>query len=193
MKTIVFLAEEPSMVNFLRGFVPRYMDENKIRTPELLYIPHQGKSDLKKSIPKKLKGWVKPNTYFMILHDKDSNDCIRLKEELMQICNESGRPDTIVRIVCTELESWYLGDDMCLKSCFGIDPSTYNQKAKFRNPDLLSNPYQELKKIAPKYQKLSGSEDIGRVISLSNNRSNSFNVFITGLEKLLISRNNGRN
>ena len=55
MNRIVFLLEEYSMKVLLEGLLPRLF-------PELpfLCIPHQGKQDLEKSIPRKLRAWREP-------------------------------------------------------------------------------------------------------------------------------------
>jgi len=49
---LVFLPEERSMKTFLEALLPRLF-------PDLAFfcIAHEGKSDLEKSIPRKLKGW----------------------------------------------------------------------------------------------------------------------------------------
>jgi hypothetical protein len=70
---IVFLLEESSIENVLEELLP------KLIPPEIRYkcISHQGKQDLAKSIPIKLKAFKKssPNTKFIIVHDQDSHDC----------------------------------------------------------------------------------------------------------------------
>ena len=53
--TLVFLLEERSMKEFLDILLPKILPENVgFRT-----IPHEGKSDLEKSIKTKLKAWTK--------------------------------------------------------------------------------------------------------------------------------------
>lgn len=69
--TIVFLLEEKSMKYFLDGILPRILPENV----SFLTIPHEGKSDLQKSIPIKLQGWTQGDTKFVIVQDQDANDC----------------------------------------------------------------------------------------------------------------------
>ena len=49
---LVFLLEERSMQAALEGILPRL-----IPGVEFLCIPHEGKQDLEKSIPRKLRGW----------------------------------------------------------------------------------------------------------------------------------------
>jgi hypothetical protein len=82
MSELVFLLEEPSKKAFFDVLLPNILFEDTVfRT-----IPHNGKTDLKKSIPKKLKA-CNGDVKFIILYDKDSNDCISLKMNLL-ICVE---------------------------------------------------------------------------------------------------------
>ncbi len=180
MSELVFLLEEPSMKAFLDILLPNILSEDTVfRT-----IPHNGKTDLKKSIPKKLKAW-NGDVKFVILHDKDSNDCISLKNELIDLCREGGRPDTLVRIVCTELESWYLGDLEAVGNAYGkINIKKLQDNKKFRQPDSLGNPKEELKKLVKEYQQISGARIIADHMHPEENNSYSFRVFIEGLRKL---------
>jgi hypothetical protein len=103
---IVFLLEEASIKEFLDIVLPKILSSGVT----FMTVPHEGKQDLERSIPRKLRAWLEPNVRFVIVRDQDGTDCIRLKEKLYRQCVESGRPDTMVRIVCNELESWFLGD-----------------------------------------------------------------------------------
>ncbi|WP_218032471.1 DUF4276 family protein [Paenibacillus humicus] len=176
------MLEEISMKSVLDVILPKLLPSHvAFRT-----IKHEGKSDLEKSIPIKLRAFQTPNTYFVILRDKDSGDCIKIKENLSALCREAGRPDTLVRIVCHELESWFLGDLEAVGKAFhseGIEE--LQNKAKFRDPDRLANPAQELRRLVGKYQKLAGSKAISRYMSFDNNRSHSYMVFLEGLRKLI--------
>jgi len=170
----IILTEERSMKRFLEVFLEKFCpDLNK------KIIPHEGKSDLKKSIPQKLQAFSNDNTKFIILIDQDNCDCMELKEEIVKKCSVIQRSDYTVRIVCHELESWYLGDLFAIGNAFNKKLIGYSNKAKFRNPDKLCNAKEELRKhigIA------SQIED--RIVqamtaeSLKNNRSHSFHVFL---------------
>ena len=86
---IVFLLEESSIENVLNELLP------KLIPPEIRYkcISHQGKQDLAKSIPIKLKAFKKssPNTKFIIVHDQDSHDCQELKKDLVGLRQKTNR------------------------------------------------------------------------------------------------------
>jgi hypothetical protein len=182
---LVFLLEEASMKNVLDIILPKIIPENVA----FLTIKHEGKSDLERSIPRKLRAFTNPETYFVILRDKDSSDCREVKRKLISLCEEGGRPDALVRIVCHELESWFLGDLSAVEKAFNKkNLSILQEKAKYRDPDQLANPAQELKKLVGEYQKLSGSREIAAHLSLLENRSYSFHVFLSGIKKLLAQR-----
>lgn len=181
----VFLLEEISMKAVLDVILPKILPENVT----FMTIKHEGKTDLEHSIPRKLRAFKTPETYFVILRDKDSTDCVELKKRLISLCEVGGRPDTLVRIVCHELESWFLGNLNAVEKAFGkSNLSKLQGKAKYRDPDLLANPSQELKKIIPEYQKLGGSREIAQYLTFSDNRSNSFNVFLSGIRRILTQK-----
>ena len=75
MRRIVFLLEEYSMKVLLDGLLPRL-----VPGLQFLCVPHEGKQDLEKSVPRKLRGLArKPGVRFVVLRDKDGGDCRALK------------------------------------------------------------------------------------------------------------------
>ena len=123
----------------------------------------------------------------MILHDKDSHDCVQLKQKLRDICH-AARPDLhpLVRIACHELEAWYLGDFDALSSAYpDFDAGPVRYRAKYRNVDALANAAEELFKLVPAYQKVSGSRKMGKSIETDRNISHSFRVFVQGVQQLV--------
>ena len=106
MKRLVFLVEEPSMEAVLNEIVPRLLEQEGVQ--EDFYhqvLIHEGKTDLMISIKSTLRNWGIPNSYFIILHDKDSADCLILKQKIAEKCVEAGHSKTLIRIPCHELES----------------------------------------------------------------------------------------
>ncbi|MDR0516847.1 MAG: DUF4276 family protein [Fibromonadaceae bacterium] len=180
---LIFLLEELSAKETLNVLLPKILPKEV----EFLCISHEGKSDLQRSIPIKLRNWQEPNVKFVIVHDKDSNDCIKLKAELKNIAKNCKREDALVRIICSELESWFLGDLAAVEKSFGINLSEKKNKAIYRNPDNIQNAKQELRKLIPQYQQISGSRKIASEMSLSDNKSRSFLVFIEGIMKVVKS------
>ena len=181
MKELVFFLEEASAKAFLDRFLPRILPAGtSFRT-----IAHNGKSDLQKSLPRKLRGWQNPGAHFIVLHDKDANDCVALKGKLRDICMKA-RPDLhpTIRIACHELEAWYLGDFDALARAFpDCDIESERGRAKYRNVDTLANAAEELVKLIPTYQKVSGSRALGDELSDSDaNTSHSFRIFVRAIQ-----------
>jgi hypothetical protein len=182
MKTLVFFLEEPSAREMLKGLVPRLLPDN-VHTQ---YVVFEGKQDLEKRLPIRLRAWQVPDSLFVVMRDQDSGDCIAIKSGLVQKCANAGKPDTLVRIACRELESFYLADLAAVAATIG--PATLPElqnKQRYRTPDVIQNPATELKKIAPAYQKISGSRAIGKHLDLDNHRSHSFGLLVSGIRALL--------
>jgi Domain of unknown function (DUF4276) len=182
MKELVFLLEEESMKALLDVLLP------KVLPTDILYrcIPHEGKQDLEKSIPIKLRAWKTPGTSFVIVRDKDHANCIELKKHLVQLCKQEGRHESLVRIACHELESWFLGDLAAVEKAFNIKKLAGQQhNKKYKNPDRLSNASEELAKLVKGYRKVSGAKKIAAYMTIDQNQSHSFNCFISGLTRLV--------
>jgi len=189
MVRLDFLLEELSMESFLKGFLPKVLPDGYVYNQNYFLHPHQGKSDLLKSIPAKIKIDYGETTVFVILHDQDSNNCIDLKNKIQQICQTNCRDGNrcLVRIVCRELESWYFGDLDAIEQAFPkFKANKYKNKSKFRNPDSI-NAADEMMKILPEFQKNKGAKLLSQYIDVSNNRSNSFKQFVTGLQRIIMS------
>lgn len=178
---LVFLLEERSAASFLDGFLPRILPEGV----SFITIAHQGKSDLQKSIPRKLRAWRTPNTCFIVLHDQDSNDCKKLKGVLRSLCQNGGRPDTLVRIACRELEAWYLGDMLALECAFdGFVARRVQGRSVFSDVDAIVKPSDQLKRLVPNFQKVTGARAMADCIEVKRNGSRSFQVFVDGVVRL---------
>ena len=112
LPTLVVLVEEPSMEAFLNDLLPRVIGDRA----HFKIIPHQGVADLERSLPRKLRAWRDPNARFLIIRDNDRGDCLARKRKLVDLCIAAGRQDRfLVRIVCQELEAWFLGDMAALQ------------------------------------------------------------------------------
>ena len=174
--TLVFLLEEASMKTVLDIILPKILPESVFfRT-----IAHSGKSDLEASIPHKLKAWRQPDTKFVIVRDQDSADCIQVKEALKKLVDPYNRP-VLIRIACRELESWYFGDLQAVSKAYGADVNQLSKKSKYRNPDAMGNPKDELLKLFPRHQQIDGARKIAVHMDIENNTSDSFNCFVSGV------------
>jgi len=178
----VFLVEERSMQVALTALLPKIgLDPGQTRI-----IPHQGASDLEKSLPRKLKAWRNPGALFFVLRDNDGGDCNERKLRLAQICNDSGRSgQATVRIVCQELEAWFLGEPEAIARSGLIDQKTaakWHRQQRFENPDTLAKPSELLRKQINGYTKIAGAKAIAAQLDPRCNRSRSFRVFVESVQ-----------
>ena len=163
----------------LDGLLPRLF-------PGLPFIcvPHEGKQDLARSIPRKLRAWREPGARFCVIRDNDGADCFALKQELIALCEQGGRDDVLVRIVCQELEAWYFGAPDALVEAFGREElRRVARSARFREPDAIVQPARALAKLVPEFQKVSGARRLARILSRDNG-SRSFQVTLDGVQRL---------
>lgn len=182
---LVFLLEEPSMKVLLDGLLPRLMPGWVVKQ-HFLCIPHEGKSDLDRSIPHKLSAWQYPGDRFVIVRDNDGADCVAVLKKLQEMCQKSGRPDTLVRLACQELEAWYLGDLEAVAVAFGqAKANSPSYRRRFVDPDTWRKPSVELERIVPSFQKGAGARAMGQHLrEPEHNRSHSYGKFVTGVRKL---------
>ncbi len=165
---------------FLDGFLPRILPAN---TPFVL-IPHEGKSDLETSLPRKLKAWRDPAAKFVVVRDQDSADCLDVKARLQALCTGTGRQGILIRIACRELEAWYLADLAAVDSAYGTHLAKQQEKKKFRQPDQLGSPSRELASLVPAFRKIDGARRLGPLLDVENQRSTSFGHFVQGVRRL---------
>jgi len=183
---IIFLLEEKSMKALLDSFLPRVFS-GWMEGQHFLCVPHEGKTDLEKSFPRKLKAWSIPNDRFVIVRDNDAGDCKLLKNRFMNLAKSNGRSDSLVRIIFQELESWYFGDLIALAAAFD-KPSINSQpnRKRFSDPDRLIKPSNEIKRLLPTFQKLGGARNLAEHLNINENTSCSFNAFFSGVARLAI-------
>ena len=183
MSTLVVFTEEMSARVMLESLLPRLLP----RDVHFLCVAFEGKQDLEKQVPVKLKGWRKPETNFVMLRDQDSGDCRAIKKHLRATCAKADKPDVLIRIACRELESWYFGDLAAVEKAMDMEGLTALQsKPRYRDPDRIYSPAKKLKELTKnRYQKVSSSRLIGKHLSLNATRSKSFRHFIKGVRRMM--------
>ncbi|MEW6072556.1 MAG: DUF4276 family protein [Planctomycetota bacterium] len=176
----MFLLEEFSMKILLDGLLTRLCPGLRF-----LCVPHEGKQDLEKSLPRKLRVWKEPGVRFVVVRDNDDGDCHARKRDLVTLCRKGRREDALVRIACQALEAWYLGEPDALAEAFGDESLRgIGQKARFRNPDAVSQPALALERLVPAFQKVSGARRMARHLTRDRNRSRSFHALMAGIDRL---------
>ncbi|HEX5784551.1 MAG TPA: DUF4276 family protein, partial [Burkholderiaceae bacterium] len=173
-----------SMKVLLDGLLPRLFP-GMAPGLQFLCVPHQGKSDLDASIPKKLASWRIPDDRFVVVRDNDNANCTQIKARYIQWCQAARRPDTLIRLVCQELESWYLGDLTALALAFENPKlNTPALRKRYADPDRWQKPSVELERLIPEFQKGSGARAMAEVLAEGPNTSASFRAFVSGVRRL---------
>lgn len=166
------------MKSLLDGLLPRLF-------PRLSFqcIPHEGKKDLEKSIPRKLRAWREPGVRFCVVRDNDGADCQAIKHHLVELCRQGNRPDSVVRIACQELEAWYFGEPAAIARAYRRDDLlAIERQAKYREPDSMATPSSTLAQLVPEFQKVSGAHRMGQHLGRVN-RSPSFRALIAAIDR----------
>jgi hypothetical protein len=185
MKELVFLLEEKSAHDFLAALWPRLVPLGAEITPRMLTF--EGKRDLEKEIPRKIKGYQNPEARFLVMRDQDSGDCHPLKQRLADLCrdNASGRPFR-VRIVCRELENWYLAQLSAVeKGLHKPGLAKWQNKSRYRDPDHTGDAPRELARLVGQTPaKRSWARAIAPHLDLDCDRSASFKHFVAAVRQL---------
>ena len=168
------------MKTFLDNFLPRVF-------PELSFvcIEHEGKNNLEANIQRRLRAWREPGARFVIVRDNDGSDCIALKQRLRGLCQGTGHDDALIRIVCQELEAWYLGQPDTMADAFDNERlRRIGNQARYRDPDAISQPSTAIQRLVPRFHKVDDARRMAAHLTREGNHSHSFNVFMEGIAGL---------
>ena len=193
MDRLEFLVEERSIAEVLKVILPKILPQSWTLDENFFVRHHNGKSDLKKSIPQKFKAFssLPYDTGIVVVQDQDANDCKQLKKELSQICEQyNSKPCPYrVRIVCHELEAWYLGDVNALEAVFPhqFKANKYKNKDLCSHPDNIVTPKNRLKNIVGEYSQVAIAREMASRMDVNINKSESFNHFKKGVLDLIKS------
>ena len=180
MGRVIFMLEEQCMKVLLDGLLPRIFPKL-----EFVCIAHEGKKELENSISRKLRAWREPEVCFVVVQDNDNGDCLALKQRLLQHCREGEREDTLVRIVCQELEAWYLAEPDALAVAFADEKlRSIGNQSRYRDPDTIPKPSDNIKQLVPGFSKNRGARIMANHLTRAGNRSHSFAVLLSGIEKI---------
>ena len=175
------------MENFLRVLLPNILPAGYQLDVNCFIRAHEGKKHLQKEIPKKVKAYrhIRKPCQVIVIQDQNSSDCKKLKSSLIKLITDNADIPFLVRIVCRELEAFYLGDMRAVEKVYPkFKADKFSRKAKFRNPDNCSA-FDEIKKLIPGFQKVYASKEISKYISVECNKSTSFKHLVTGIQRFL--------
>ena len=172
------------------------------RIPANLHAaPNPRKRLLLNHLPRLLRGYgrsLQPGRdCVLVVVDLDTQDCIRLKQELLgvlQACNP--RPTTLFRIAIEECEAWLLGDRDAVKAAYpnAKDPvlNRYAQDSICGTWEVLADavhrggsaPLKRAGYPTAGRAKCDWARNIAPRMDVSRNRSKSFQVFRDGVKDL---------
>ena len=188
MKCLHLFVEEPSIKEVLEVILPQVLP------PSISFriYPHQGKQDLERAIEKTIPSISKiPGARIIISRDQDSAICTDVKQKINNLANGKIICPFKIRIVCKELESWFLGDLQAVAMAYPrFNPDSILGKAEMRNVDDIVNPAQYLLKVVPEYKasehlpKIENAKKIAPFLSITNNHSRSFFHMIEAVKYL---------
>jgi hypothetical protein len=200
---IEFLVEEPSAEAVLRALVPAIVGQDVT----FRVHPFQGKQDLLKRLPERLRGyrsWLPADWRLVVLIDADDEDCRQLKARLelaalhaglaTKSSSRAGSPFQVVnRLAVQELEAWFFGDVAALCAAYPRLGRNLAAKARYRDPDAIPGTWEALERelqragyFSAGLEKLSAARAIAGHMNASVNRSHSFQVFCRALELLAV-------
>ena len=166
------------------------------------YHVFEGKQDLLKNLPARLKGykpWLPEDWRIMVLIDEDREDCFQLKATLEEVAQAAGfvtkssalpqdNFQVVNRLAIEELEAWFFGDIEALRQGYPKVSKTFQRRRKFRDPDAIEGGTHEalgrlLKRYHPKWlPKTIVAQNIAPHMEACRNTSKSFQVFVEGLK-----------
>lgn len=188
-----FIVEDQSMEVFLDGFIRSVIVDATYQV-----YSHQGKSDLIRKLPSRLRGyagWIPSNWRIVILLDRDDDDCVLLRERMDEICRNAGLTvwgdelpghwGVASRIAIEELEAWYFGSWESVLAAFPRVPASVPKKAAYRDPDAIRGgtweTFERILQRAGYYPaglpKVEVATMIGKLIDPARSSSGSFNAF----------------
>jgi hypothetical protein len=181
---IIFLTEEPSIKPVLQR-VMFVLSPEGIEGMDWIVISHQGKADLRSKLRQKMQSWHYGSPHFVILRDNDGGDCQANKQDLLDLAAQTGKPHH-VRIVCQELEAWFIGDLAAVELAFPESRATqYEHAARFRSPDKVQGASNLIEEITGSAAKVGRANQIAPHMELKGNRSPSFQVLISTIQAQL--------
>ena len=177
-RDIVVFVEEPSAFEIARAVARKLGLLDRVTI-----LKHQGAGDLERSFAGKIANDPFPESKFLILRDGDNGDCRQLKRSLREKIPRGKRGRTIVRIVCQELEAWYLAQPSALTDA-GALASDIPRRKLIGNVDAIANPKRIFLHHAHNRGQIEHARRIGPCLDIDLKKSASFGHFVTGMRKL---------
>ena len=182
------------MEAFLRALLPRLLPNDR----SFEVHPFQGKADLLGKLQARLRGyaqWLPQDWRIVVVVDRDDDDCEELKERLETMAANARlvtrsrartrRWQLVNRIAIEELEAWYFGDWLAVRSAYPrVSPNVPNQ-AGYRDSDAIrGGTWEAFERVLQRHgyfktglQKVETARTIGGLLDPARSRSRSFAMF----------------
>jgi len=203
MTQIEILVEEPSAKEALQHLLPKII--KGARCPTVLNLGSKYK--LLKLLPGRLAAYRQriangEQLRIIVLVDRDSDDCKKLKDDLEKMAGQAGLPTktspdaegrflVLNRVAVEELESWFIGDPEALRKAFTSLPKINATTGIFRNPEN-GGTWEALHRFLKRhgiyksgFPKIDAARRIAPHLEIAANRSKSFQAFISGMKAIL--------
>ena len=188
------LTEELSMAVLLETLLPRLLPAGTT------FAIHSfgSKSVLLKNLRNRLRGysrWLPDGYRIVVVIDRDTGDCRKLKAQLESIsrrsglvtrsCAEGGRWQVVNRIAVEELEAWYFGDWEAVCEAYPRTSRNVPAKAAYRDPDAIrGGTWEAFERIMQRHgyfeaglRKVEAAHAVATFMDPMRNRSHSFAMF----------------
>lgn len=209
---LIILCEEPSAAEALDHLMGRLLSDSDT----FQVVNMECKSQLLAELPKRFLSYAQRLTYepdlrVLVLVDRDQQNCLVLKQALENAAHTAGlrtlmaaRPGpgqppaghfhVVNRVVCEELEAWFLGDPAAVERAYPkVKRRNFNQM-HLRNPDnvqggtweALERTLQSGRYYPAGLAKIQAARDIAPHLDLNPtvNQSPSFQAFLAGVRTL---------
>ena len=172
------------MVDFLQGLLTHWGTPLDIK---IYYRSSDGYPDVLDLAESTVATWRKHHTRFLVLCDQDNADCKERKQRIIERIAVARRGAVDVRIVCRQLETWYLGDLAALVAARPKLAAFARSSAVRGQPDLIVAPAKliEAQLAEGRLRKRALARDVGLHARTHASRSHSFNVFVDKLREIL--------
>ncbi len=195
------LVEELSMEAALRLIVPKIIGDLSFDV-----YPYQGKGDLLKKLPDRLRGyaaWMPEGYRIVVVVDRDDAGCEDLKQQLEKAASDAGLVtktqakgsvyQVVNRLAIEELEAWYFGDwEAVLAAYPGVNPNIPH-KAGYRDSDAVpGGTWEAFERVLQKaryfktgLRKIEAARTVAQYKDPNRNSSQSFRVFREALSEMV--------
>lgn len=161
---------------------------------------------LLENLPRLIKAYGKSLTEIpavvIVVLDLDKKDCIEFKNDLLKLyqnCNP--KPELLFRLAIEEMEAWLLGDTKAIRKAF---PKAKNQILSSYRQDSICDTWEKLadaiypggsRKLCREgfprtgQVKCEWAEKIAPHLSIEQNQSKSFHVFVDSIKRYMNEQN----